>query len=179
MLFSCSSRATKRGCKPLKAFSARQFGPQVPDMAYGLVRTTLRRALSNMIFSTVRITGENWQPNEIIHRFNIPECTVWHRGDTFEVGKGRTHKNTGFAFSLPDADSWVAGLPLVMSMLELNRELFQTVAAIGLKAELSIGVTVGEEASFAPSLDLPLKLIAALHSANVAMEINAYPTSDE
>ena len=35
-----------------------------------------------------------------------------------------------------------------MSMLELNRELFQTVAAIGLKAELSIGVTVGEEASF-------------------------------
>ena len=135
--------------------------------------------LSDMIFSLVRITGQGWQPNEFVTRFKLENCTVWHQGDTLKFGKGRTHTTTGFAFSLPDAESWATGLPLVMSMLRENHELFQTVAAMGLKAELSIGVTVGEKASFAPSLDFSLELISELHDAKVAMEINSYPTSDE
>ena len=132
-----------------------------------------------MIFSLVRITGQGWQPNEFVTRFKLENCTVWHQGDTLKFGKGRTHTTTGFAFSLPDAESWATGLPLVMSMLRENHELFQTIAAMGLKAELSIGVTVGEKASFAPSLDFSLELISELHDAKVAMEINSYPTSDE
>lgn len=132
-----------------------------------------------MIFSLIRITGENWQPSEIIARFDLSDCTVWQRGDPLTLGKGRTHTTTGLAFSLPDAESWVTGLPLVRSTLQRNRELFQTVAALGLKTELSIGVTVGEETSFAPSLDFPLELISELHAAKVALEINSYPTSDE
>jgi hypothetical protein len=132
-----------------------------------------------MIFSIVRISGDNWQPNEIVDRFNIPGCSVWHRGDPFKTGKGLEHSDTGLAFSLPDAESRITGLPLVRSMLQQRLELFRTVAAMGMKSELSIGVTVGEEASFAPSLDFPLELIAELHIANVALEINAYPTSNE
>lgn len=132
-----------------------------------------------MIFSIVRITGQNWQPGEMVAQFDLPDCTVWQRGDPFKIGKGRAHTNTGLAFSLPDAESWDTGLPMVRSMLQGNLALFQAAAAMGLKAELSIGVTIGEKASFAPSIDLPLELIAELHFARVALEINAYPTTDD
>ena len=41
-VFLCSKRAAKLGYKPLSAFFSHQFRPQAPDMAGGLVRSTLR-----------------------------------------------------------------------------------------------------------------------------------------
>ena len=40
-VFLCSMRAVELGYKPLSAFFSRQFRPQAPDMACGLVRSTL------------------------------------------------------------------------------------------------------------------------------------------
>jgi hypothetical protein len=132
-----------------------------------------------MILLLIRVAGDNWQPSAIVGQFIVPDCSIWHCGDPFASGRGRVHKDTGFAFSLPDADSWVAALPLIRGMLQQYLELFQAVAAMGLKSELSIGVAVGEDESFAPSLDIPLELISVLHAAKVALVITAYPTSDE
>lgn len=41
-VYSYSIRAVKLGYKPLSAFLSHQFRPQAPDMACGLVRSTLR-----------------------------------------------------------------------------------------------------------------------------------------
>jgi hypothetical protein len=41
-VFSYSLYAAKLGYKPISAFFSRQFRPQAPDMACGLVRSTLR-----------------------------------------------------------------------------------------------------------------------------------------
>ena len=41
-VFAYSTRAVKLGYKPLSAFFSCQFRPQAPDMACGLVRSTLR-----------------------------------------------------------------------------------------------------------------------------------------
>jgi len=41
-VISYSIYAVKLGYKPISAFFSRQFRPQAPDMACGLVRSTLR-----------------------------------------------------------------------------------------------------------------------------------------
>ena len=43
-VFLYGMRVVKLGCKPFSAFFPRQFRPQAPDMACGLVRSTLRWA---------------------------------------------------------------------------------------------------------------------------------------
>jgi hypothetical protein len=132
-----------------------------------------------MIFLLIRVTGDHWNPSELIARFNIQDCGVWSNGDAFKTSLRGFHKDTGFAFSLPDAQSWVVAQPSLIAMLSSNVELFQAVKALNLKAELRLGVTVGEEASFVPSLDFSTELISMLHEANISMEISAYPTSNE
>jgi hypothetical protein len=132
-----------------------------------------------MIFLLIQVVSDSWQPRAIVNQFKVPDCFIWRFGDPFASGRARVLKDTGFAFSLPDADAWVTVLQLVRAMLQQSLELFQAVAAMGLKSELSIGVTAGEEESFAPSLDIPLELISELRAAKVALVVTAYPTSDD
>jgi hypothetical protein len=132
-----------------------------------------------MIFILLRFSGQAFEPNEIVERFQVPNCYIWRKGDVFQSGHGRTHKDFGFSFSLPNEDSWPAALPVIRSMLAKHSALFSAVAAMSLLSELSVGVTVGENASFAPSLDIPLDFLSELLEAKLLLTITAYPTSDE
>jgi hypothetical protein len=132
-----------------------------------------------MIFILLRVSGQAFEPNEIVERFQVPNCHTWCKGDAFQSGRGRTHEDFGFSFSLPNESSWPAALPVIRSMLAKFSALFSAVAAMNLLSELSVGITVGDNASFAPSLDIPLDFMTELLEAKLHLTITAYPTSDE
>jgi hypothetical protein len=132
-----------------------------------------------MIFLLLTISGSNWEPEQIIREFQIANCTTWKHGEPMKHGSGRTYKDSGIALSLPDHPNWVEAMPEVASLLNANLPLFARVAAMGMASELSVGVTVGSDESFAPSLDFPTTFLAALQEASINLQVTCYPTSDE
>jgi hypothetical protein len=133
----------------------------------------------NMIFLQIRVSGLSWRPESFVEQFQITNCQIWNKGDEMAHGRGGAHMDSGFAFSLPNQDSWSSALPVIRSMLSAQTALFNALAQQGVQTELSIGVTVGEKTSFAPSLEFPVELLASLHAATVGLMLTAYPASNE
>lgn len=130
-----------------------------------------------MVFIVIRISGNDFAVDDFLESRNLEVDAVWRKGDvTF---RGRVMDDSGFNLSLPDAESWVQALPSVHSFLRAERELFRELLGQNVKMELDIGVTVGEEKSFAPSLQFPADFLTDLVSAGVTLNVSAYPTSDE
>ena len=130
----------------------------------------------SMIFTLLRVSGLNWQPTEMVARFQIRDASVWRAGDARRRGN---YKDSGFSLSLPEHESWASAKTAIRDLLCAQKHALDAAAVLDLSVELSIGVTVGEENSYAPTLDFEPELLAALHAARVALSVTAYPTSDE
>ena len=67
----------------------------------------------------------------------------------------------------------------VRSFLEVCHQLGAEAFAVGVEAELSIGVTVGDSVQFIASLDFSSADLRELGALGIALSISTYPTSDE
>ena len=104
-------------------------------------------------------------------------ASLWLKGDARHSGK--VHEDSGFGFSLPDAETTVAALPLIEAFLESNGSLLSALQHLGTSCNLHLGVTVGEQRSFAPTLEFAPALLSRLAQRNISLSITGYPTSDE
>jgi hypothetical protein len=130
-----------------------------------------------MVFVVIRVSGADFAVDGFLAERDLAINSVWHKGETSL--RGRLLDESGFNLALPDAESWVEALPLVHSFLQSERDLFRDLSELNVEMELDIGVTVGEEKSFAPSLQFPIDFLAELISCGIYLNVSAYPTSDE
>lgn len=130
-----------------------------------------------MVFIVIRVSGPEFPVDEFLRSRDLEVDAIWRKGEISR--KGRPLDESGFNLSLPDFDSWVQALPLVHSFLLNQKELFRELVSLNLSMVMDIGVTVGEEKSFAPSLEFPVKFLSDLASYGVILNVSAYPTSDE
>jgi hypothetical protein len=73
----------------------------------------------------------------------------------------------GFNISLADAESWPAALQTVRKFLQSKRDLFDDLALFSVRIVLDIGVTVGEDKSYAPSIGIPKDVLSQLAALGV------------
>jgi hypothetical protein len=130
-----------------------------------------------MIFHFFRISGFKHSPEHFIHEWALEPSGVWAEGELSP--RGRPYKDSGFAIALPDADSWPEALPHLMDFIESRRDLFAALRDMNADVNLSIGVTVGSNESFAPSLDFSNQLLTEIAACDINLTITGYPTSDE
>ncbi len=130
-----------------------------------------------MVFIVFRISGQGFAVDQFLRSHDVEVSAIWRAGEASRTGQ--LIEDSGFNLSLPDFDSWAQALPFVHSFLREQKELFRELAERKLSMELDIGVTVGEEKSFAPSLAFPIEFLSDLTSYGVMLTVSAYPASDE
>jgi hypothetical protein len=130
-----------------------------------------------MVFSTLRVQGTDFPVDSFLRGRSLEVSAVWHKGEPRRAG--RTHEDSGFNLHLPDAESWIAALPTVQAFLESERQTFDSLRSLGVEAVLDIGVTVGEEKSYAPSIEFPRDFLAQLVALGMKLNVSAYPTSEQ
>src|SRR6266545_1723610 len=115
-----------------------------------------------MIFTVLRVSGSDFLVDTFLDARRVDLSSVWHRGESSRRG---SHQTSGFTVALPDAASWKVALPAIRAFLNSERKLLEDLRKLDVDTVLDIGVTVGEEESYAPSLQFPkdaLEQLAAL-----------------
>ena len=130
-----------------------------------------------MVFLLLRINGLASWPEEFAAAHRVEPSACWHKGD--RQHRGRTAVEHGISFILQEQPSWIEALPAVQQFIRSNESMLRSANAEGASIELSVGVTVGEVTSFAPSLDFAPPFLQQLGTLNIALCVSAYPTSDE
>jgi hypothetical protein len=130
-----------------------------------------------MVFTTLRVRGADFPVDAFLRERRLQVSAVWRKGEPMRGG--HVFEDSGFNISLPDAESWAMALPAVRAFLESERTLLEHLHALALQSVLDVGVSVGEERSYAPSLEFPHDVLAQLAAHGVSLCVSAYPTSDE
>lgn len=128
-----------------------------------------------MIFMVLRAQDPSFPVDTFLSRHSVQASYVWRKGEPRR--RGLTHEDSGFSIQLPDVASWVVGLPSVKAYIESRRHIFEDLQQIDAEVVLDIGVTVGEEESYAPSLSFPKDFLALLITLGINLNVSAYPTA--
>jgi hypothetical protein len=129
-----------------------------------------------MVFIVIRITGKDLVIDTFLSRSGLGVSSIWRKGETARTG--RVNDDSGFTLAFPEGESWAHSLPTVRAHFQAEAALFRELRSRNAEVELDIGVTVGEDQSFAPSLAFPTEFMAELVSLGVSLKVSAYPTSN-
>ena len=113
--------------------------------------------------------------------FGCPIDHVWRVGDKLYQLKdhpAKFHNDAGFSISFPEQDSWQEAEPIIRSFLTDFSQHLREFRQLKVKAEFSIGLTVGGSDSFIGFIELSPKFISELHKFSVSLSVNAYPTNE-
>ena len=130
-----------------------------------------------MNFMNLRAYGPDFSVDEFLAEHRLDVSSIWRKGD--DRPSGGKYEHAGFDIGFPDAASWVVGLPVIRAFLDSNAAPLEKLRLLGVCVDLDIGVTVGEERSFAPTLEFPQGFLTLLVTLGVNLNVAAYPTSDE
>ena len=106
----------------------------------------------------------------------VPCSSVWHRG---EVGRrGRVNDESGFCAEVVEFEDRDELVEAVGRFLEPRSRFFADLAAHGASSRIHIGLYVGSEKSFAPSILFPPAVLQLLAERSVHLVVSGYPVSD-
>jgi hypothetical protein len=130
-----------------------------------------------MVFAVIRVAGQDLMIDRFLGRDGLEIGGVYRKGETRR--NGQVHTKSGFAFSFPETSSWAQSLPIVFAHLHAEADLYREFRQLRAEVELDIGITVGEEGSFAPTLMFPNDFLSELALLGMDLNISAYPASLE
>ncbi len=130
-----------------------------------------------MVYVVLRIASRDLPVDDYLHRSRLEVTNIWRNGEASR--NGRVNESSGFNLSFPDEPSWSKSLAAVRGHLQSEAVLLRDLRDVNAEMELDIGVTVGEEQSYAPSLEFPSEFLADLASLGISLTVSAYPTNDE
>lgn len=130
-----------------------------------------------MVCVVLRIGARDLQIDDYLHRSQLEVTNIWRNGEASR--NGRVNESSGFNLSFPEESSWAESLAAVSAHLRSEASLLRELRDVNAEVELDIGVTVGEEQSYAPSLGFPSEFLADLASLGISLTVSAYPTNDE
>lgn len=130
-----------------------------------------------MIFIGLRVLASDYPVDDFLNDHGVQASSVWHKGELRRMGL--IHEDSGYSIEFEDAESWVTALPSVQTFLEREKHVLEAAAKqFDVEMTLDIGVTVGEENSYAPSLSFPSEFLALLGALGITLNISAYPTAE-
>ena len=129
-----------------------------------------------MNLATFWVEGKGVALERVVRSLGIEVDRQWRAGDQTRSGKIRD--SDGFSCTVADD---ATPRELEESLHKFSDQCAQAelnFRSLDLSAALSLGVSVGDDQQFIVSLDLSANLLAALGQLGVALQVNAYPTSD-
>lgn len=130
-----------------------------------------------MVMIVFGIAGEEFSAVEFLEKNRISPFRTWARGDVRSLH--RVHGDSGFAIELPDVEKSI-DVPGVMSQFLVESETW--LARLPAEAQtryFDLGVMVGSERSFAPSVSFSHELLGELSARRINLTVSSYPVSDE
>lgn len=92
---------------------------------------------------------------------------------------GRVHSRSGFSSTLADEQTPRELMEVVRSWLVRYGTDRPSFKDTGLKAELSVGFTVGESKQFVAGVEFSPAELGLMSALGISLTVTAYPTSDE
>lgn len=120
-------------------------------------------------------TKDNLDIDDLVVRHKQIE-NFWKAGEKSRVG---INSDSGFTIFFPDVENWSTAVPVILDFMEKQKDLLREIHDFGMSSKFVIGATVGEKNSFIPCIDFSLSFMEKLVNINIAIEIVAYPTSDD
>lgn len=129
-----------------------------------------------MNLAVLRAEGPEAALRAVASALGLRAASFWREGDASPTG--RLFTSTGFNCTLADASNPAA---LVLAIQEFARVCRESkfVFPPEVKAELSVGVTVGDSEQFVAVVDFSANELRALGELGLGLSFAAYPTSDE
>lgn len=130
-----------------------------------------------MVFILFSVFGPDFSASDFVSKHGIKTADVWSKGQPLRLG--RFHEDAGFSLNFDDIQTTSEVIPAVRALLNENQSWLAALHEQSVERLFHIGVTVGEEKSFAPYLEFDLAFLKLLVDEQIALNISAYPTSDE
>jgi len=143
-------------------------GPGSVHLLLGLIK---------VVFIQFTASGYSFAAGEFAAKHSLSSASLWQKGQAHRFG--RVHNDAGFGLSLPDVETPIAAFPLIEAFVEENTHWLSELRQQGSSASLRLGVTVGEEQSFAPTIEFSTALLHRLASTGISLAVTGYPASDE
>ena len=130
-----------------------------------------------MNIATLYVRGADENLDRLIEILATTGTSRWAAGDT--RNRGKVHESAGIQFDLADTATPDRLIHDVRAALSSWNAKGISLISLGLKGELSVGITVGDSAQFTAHIELSAADMVKLGSIGIALSIAAYPTSDE
>ncbi len=129
-----------------------------------------------MVFILFSAFGSDFLATDFVERHKLENFSVWSKGQPLR--SGRLHKDAGLSVSLEDAQTTVQVIPRIESFLKENQYWLAALDQQPVERLIHLGVTVGEDSSFAPCLEFDFAFLRLLVQHNISLHVSSYPTSD-
>lgn len=129
-----------------------------------------------MIFTLFSVFGPEFPASDFVSRFDLSEASVWSKGQPLRLG--RFHEDSGFSLHLDDLQMTRELIPFIDFFLNSNQKWLVALHEEPVELVLHLGVTVGEQLSFAPCLEFGYSILKRLVDERIDLHISSYPTSD-
>jgi hypothetical protein len=130
-----------------------------------------------MVFILFSAFGPDFSASDFVSKHGIKTASVWSKGQPLR--SGNLHEDAGFSLNFDEVQATSGVVPSIGAFLNENQSWLAVLHEQPVERLLHIGVTVGEERSFAPCLEFDLTFLKLLVDERIDLYISAYPTSDE
>jgi hypothetical protein len=130
-----------------------------------------------MVFILFSAFGPEFSADDFVSKHGVKATSVWSKGQPLRSGS--LHKDSGFSLSLDEAQTTNEVVPLLESFLGQKQNWIAALRKQPVERLFHLGLTVGEESSFAPCLEFGASFLALLANERIDLHVSAYPTSDE
>lgn len=131
----------------------------------------------NMNLATLRMNGSDDEISSTCNRLGLSITSTWKKGDAKRQGGVRA--DSGLSATIADAKTPAALVSAIRTFFAACQEHKVSFLAPSLKAEIAVGVTVGDSEQFVACVDFTADDLLVLGALGLKLSVWAYPTSDE
>lgn len=128
-----------------------------------------------MNVATLRLEGNSNSIALAASRLGLQPEQEWKEGE--KSGTGPVHRSSGYSSTIADTSTSAELLSAIRSFLNKCQE--SATDFLKVRAELSIGVTVGDSEQFMALIEFSPSDLQTIAALGLTLSIAAYPTSDE
>lgn len=130
-----------------------------------------------MNLATLIVSGGDDELSSICRRLGLSVTSAWKKGDVER--RGGVRADSGWSATIADMQTPAALVSAVRALLATCQEQKVNFLAPSLKAEIAIGITVGDTEQYVACVAFTADDLLALGALGLKLSVWAYPTSDE
>ena len=125
----------------------------------------------------LRIHGVHCLPEEVVRHFEEEPDSVWRAGERMLRGKIRA--DSGISYCVSDVSSNEELIRDIRAFVRKNEHGLSELVSQGLRAELGVGVSVGDASQYTSSVLFEAEDLRIFENLGISLVFSAYPASDE